>query len=181
MISYKITRCTYGSWSSYSGNLSPKWDHIQDERWHNHSPNIKWSNTKRCHVPVLSLIGYIDFLVLWHFSIVLTLLSPPHSLAADFIQPLSTSTEQGSVYDVSACFSGRTGVREKGKKHEKSNHFGCKARFRVTPLSAGPWSPGLPGEWWHWSSPSPPFVAQEERPPLSPGPSLPRMGGSGSS
>lgn len=71
-------------------------------------------------------------------------------------------------------------VREHWKK--KKEVVRCEAwNPWVTPLSAGPWSPGPPGEWWHWFSPTPPSAAPEERRPPSPGPSSPRMGGSGSS
>lgn len=114
------------------------------------------------------------------FSDIVTLLSsplplvllPPHILAVGFIQLLSRSTEQGSVCGVTACLYESTG---------KKGSCGYQARIQVRPLSAGPWSPGPPEEWWHWSFPTPLYAAPEERLPLSPGPSSPRMGGSGSS
>lgn len=48
-------------------------------------------------------------------------------------------------------------------------------------LSAGPWSPGPPVEWWHWSSPIPQLAAPVEKPVVAPAPSAPMRGESESS
>lgn len=126
---------------------------------------------KRHHVPVLSLIGLIDFLIFESFSLLLALF-PPHVLTLGSIQALSRSTEQGSVCGVSACLSEGIG---------KEGSCWCEVAMWVTPPSAGPWSPGPPEEWWRCFFPTPRSVAPEGRRPLSPGPSSPRMEGSGSS
>lgn len=50
----------------------------------------------------------------------------------------------------------------------------------VTLLSAGPWSPGPRGGWWHWFSPTPPPATPKATTWPSPGPSSPRTVASGS-
>ncbi len=98
--------CTYSSWICYFGNLSPMWGSVVSETIYKKMTSILHTKTpskhqmkqhrKRHHVPVLSLIGLVDFLILWRFFLLLALL-PPHIFALGFIQPLSRSTEQGSV------------------------------------------------------------------------------------
>lgn len=123
---------------------------------------------KRHHFPILS---WNDFLIFWCFSLLLVLLCPSHSRSG--LHPAFEQRYRAGpcVWGVSACLSGSI---------EKKGSCRCEARIQVTPPSAGPWSPGPPGEWWRWFSPTPLSAAPGGRPPLSPGPSSPRMVGSGS-
>ena len=155
------------------------WDHIQEDDKYFHdknpvqTPNETTQKETSCSC---SLFNWFNW-----FSDILILLSPPRPLypsSSHIWAPSGLWVEVQSravcvcVWCVSACLS--EGIGKEGScRHEVA--------MWVTPPSAGPWSPGPPEEWWRWFSPTPRSVTPEGRLPPSPGPSSPRMEGSGSS